>query len=331
MTYQYPHINPYDLNAPQSDLYIHAHLTHNNLAADDYKLLDFRLNRRQHLLRALFHLLCHTNPHVALRLAATQFLHPRRRPLTYPARLPSGARRIEVFHNLRKLIGYTWGTGPQTIVLVHGWESHLGSMLPLVEPLTAAGFRVVAVDGPGHGQSPGWYTQMLDFGEAVRCVIEQHSPVYGVIAHSFGASATALMLSHEPESTLQNLILLAPLAQLDDHIAHFSRLFGVPDGLAEPLRDHIQSHIWRLLSACDVSVAVGKLRARGLVVHDPADHVVPFSSSAEIALNWPGSALKIIKGVGHRRLLDSPQLAALVTDFLREPQPKWSGWLDYSG
>ncbi|MEZ4667286.1 MAG: alpha/beta hydrolase [Anaerolineae bacterium] len=121
-------------------------------APDD--LGQFRLNRKQQGLRAALHLLNRVAPDTAANVATFLFLRPRRRLVNYIENLPEGATRIEIFHSLKKLTAYSWGAGEKTILLIHGWESHLGRMLPLVTPLVEAGFRVVALDASGHGQTP---------------------------------------------------------------------------------------------------------------------------------------------------------------------------------
>jgi len=59
------------------------------------------------------------------------------------------------------------------VLLVHGWEDHSGAMLSLVEPLRERGYRVVALDAPGHGLSPDIETHLLDTGEAIAALMHQ--------------------------------------------------------------------------------------------------------------------------------------------------------------
>ena len=49
---------------------------------------------------------------------------------------------------------YAWGNGP-TILCVHGWGGRATNFAAFIGPMVAAGFRVVAFDAPGHGQSSG--------------------------------------------------------------------------------------------------------------------------------------------------------------------------------
>jgi pimeloyl-ACP methyl ester carboxylesterase len=104
----------------------------------------------------------------------------------------------------------------RTIVMIHGAScNHMALVLPLAEPLVAAGFRVIAIDRPGHGHSerPGGrrdaspVRQAELIAEALRAIgIEEAI----VLAHSFaGAIATTMAVTHPAQ--VKGLVLLAPV------------------------------------------------------------------------------------------------------------------------
>lgn len=87
-----------------------------------------------------------------------------------PWRLPLGERAVakqngwlKETHDLEldvdrwHLKGYEGGRGP-VVLLVHGWGDSSRSMGAFVTPLIDAGFRVVAMDLPGHGSTSGGQT-----------------------------------------------------------------------------------------------------------------------------------------------------------------------------
>ena len=86
---------------------------------------------------------------LALRLWCRPPHHKDRRPL------PGGTTWTLPF-GPSEIAGQTWGDGP-TVVLVHGWGGNRAQLAAtFVEPLVAAGLRVVAYDAPSHGVSgPG--------------------------------------------------------------------------------------------------------------------------------------------------------------------------------
>lgn len=282
------------------------------------KLADFKLNRKQQRLRDTMHALARVWPNGAAKLAALLFLRPRRKPITYIKQLPSGAKPIRILHNGECLVGYAWGTGPRTVLLVHGWESHLGRMLPLVNPLVEAGFRVVAFDAPGHGQSPQWLTQMYDFGEAVRHVIEQQGSIYSIVASSFGGAATALMLARNPNLQPQKMVLLSPMGHIREHLGIFNRLVGFDEQMFARVQQQVEQHLPNhSIAKFDVAQAAETLTLSGLVVHDLDDTVIPFSSGQRIASNWPNARFQKTNGLGHRNVIRNEKIKVAIVEFLQ--------------
>lgn len=279
------------------------------------KLRDFKLNRRLQAVRSFIHFLCRVNPRIAIRVWTVLFLRPRRRPIAYLEQLPAGARPLTIVHNLQHLHGYEWGDGEKTVLLVHGWESHLGHMLPFVEPLLNAGYRVIAFDGPGHGQSPQLLTNMYDFGEAVRCAIEQHTPQM-VIAKSFGGGATALMLARQPNLSLERLVLVSPMAHIRQHIDIFDQLAAVPDEVMPHFLAEIERRVGTRLQNLDVIAAVHHLKLPMLLVHDCHDTVIEVNGSRTIAQIAPNATLMETVGLGHKGIVRNKQVTRRVVDFL---------------
>jgi pimeloyl-ACP methyl ester carboxylesterase len=93
------------------------------------------------------------------------------------------ARRSSVLFRGGALAVYSWGEGP-TVLLVHGWSGRASQLARYAAPLVARGYRAVAVDGPGHGRSDGWFTNLPQMADALMAVQAQEGPFAGVLAHS---------------------------------------------------------------------------------------------------------------------------------------------------
>lgn len=91
------------------------------------------------------------------------------------------------------------GTGPSTVVLLHGMMGSSESWWRVIPRLTARGHRVLALDLPGHGRSPR--NSGLTIEKAASSVVEtvEHlapgSPL-AAMGHSYGASVLAEAASH---------------------------------------------------------------------------------------------------------------------------------------
>jgi len=62
------------------------------------------------------------------------------------------ATRVPFEYAGKPLEGYSWGEGP-VVLLTHGWNGRATQLWKFSDPLVDSGFRVVALDMPGHGQA----------------------------------------------------------------------------------------------------------------------------------------------------------------------------------
>lgn len=97
---------------------------------------------------------------------------------------------------------WSWGRGP-VLLLLHGPRGLAGDFAPLVDPLVAAGYRVVAPDLPGHGDSDGDPDSSAD---AVAAIARLVGPIRAVVGMAdgpvdyrltdFGSAALAGLLAY---------------------------------------------------------------------------------------------------------------------------------------
>lgn len=256
-------------------------------------------------------------PATAARLMLTKFITPRRKhDFDYTDQLPSGARRVEVFHNLTKITGWAWGeTGP-AVLLIHGWEGHTGRMIPLITPLLEAGYHVFTLDAPGHGLSPTAKTHLPDVGYAIQAMMEQHGPFYGIIAHSFGAAATAIMLGREPHLMPQRLILLSPMRDLQQHFDIFASIAQLSPQCKAHVKALVEKYIGLPFEMVSAIEAVRTFNTPGLVIHDRDDTLIPYEVGAMIAQNWNGARFVSTNKLGHRQGLRNIDVINVVLDYL---------------
>ena len=107
-----------------------------------------------------------------------------------------------------------------TVVLMHGFLDHAGTLSPTIQHLLQQGFTVAAYDQPGHGLSSGSRASINDFADYasifddfLRIVDTHMPPPYHSVAHSTGAAIVAdHLLTHE-DGELEQVILVAPLVR----------------------------------------------------------------------------------------------------------------------
>ena len=118
-----------------------------------------------------------------------------------------------------------------TVLVIHGWRSRTEYMRALIEGYRDAGYKVVSLDLPGHGQSQGRRLNMVSAVEATRVAGEWFGPFVATVGHSFGgavaANAIAGSVKNIPPLTAGRLVLIAAPSSLPAIFADFSRMLNV--------------------------------------------------------------------------------------------------------
>jgi pimeloyl-ACP methyl ester carboxylesterase len=210
---------------------------------------------------------------------------------------------------------YRWGAGP-VIVFVHGWSGRATQVAAFVEPLTAAGYCIIAFDAPAHGKTPGRRTSILEFTVVLQVIAATYGPLYGAITHSFGGMALAYAL-HQGVAAGRVVCIGAP-ARLEFLVERFGRMLTLPDPVLNDLRRRLErrfaANVWELMST-DSNART--LTVPALIVHDRDDREVPWRQGEMIAAAWPGALWLETRGLGHRRILHDAATVTAVVDFLR--------------
>jgi len=253
---------------------------------------------------------------VAYRLCAT----PRLRAVHKVSdELLESARLWEILYGKIILKCYEWGSGERTVLLVHGWESRGTALRSFVPGLVAAGFRVIAFDGPAHGNSGGHQTNLPDFAGAVRAVINQSGRVHGIITHSFGGATTVYAMAHlDPTIEIEKLVLIAVPASTQKVVRQAMDVMNLPMPVQKRFREIMSAKLNHLpFAETDVHHALGKANVREvLVVHDKFDESVPFESAELVFERWDHVSLLVTQGFGHFRLMKQPEVIERVTRFI---------------
>jgi pimeloyl-ACP methyl ester carboxylesterase len=302
-------------------------MTQENVSINECKADVTKLSLGLKLFVAAMQVVERVAPAVVTNLMLTKFLTPRRKKeAAYESRLPAGARPITVNHRGQQLAGWRWQNDGPTILVVHGWESHTGRMLPLIRPLLAQGYQVTALDLPGHGLSPAAETHLLDASEAIQAALVEHGPFAGVIAHSYGAAATAVALSRVPHLAPEKVVLLSPMRDLEQHVEIFAAIAQLSPAAVERLKRQIAQRVGMPLGDCSAIKAVSRLPRPGLVIHDRDDLLIPYAVGQAVARGWAGAQFVGTDRLGHRRGLGHRLVLQSLFDFLAAesataPQP----------
>ena len=267
------------------------------------------------MLRTAFRALQRVAPARAARLAETLFFTPPRSRLTGDQRdVIELAHPFTVRVDGRRLAAWSWGDGP-IVYLVHGWGSRGGRLAAFDRPLVAAGFQVVAHDAPGHGASEGRLSSMPEFARALRGVVDAVGPMHGLVAHSLGASASALAMHRGLR--VPRAVFLAPAADPPSFALRFGiETLGLDATTVARVRANSELRLGVRWSELQVPPLVRALRVPLLVFHDRDDAVVPWADGSAISSAWAAAELVTTIGLGHRGIVHAPEIVGRAVRFL---------------
>jgi pimeloyl-ACP methyl ester carboxylesterase len=253
-------------------------------------------------------------------------------------------------------IGVMVGGQGIPLVVAHGFSFAGAVYVQSLSRLATMGFRVIAVDLAGHGNSAalarrGW--ELDEYRRFLACVLDELGVRRAVLCgHSLGGRLVAELAASEPERAVALLLIDAAVGRAWDDVTAFCRwapsVFGVVgatlaadtfgtlffsgdqslklQGLVLPQAMANLVAPWRLINpALSVLLAPGsastldRIGFHGLpvfILHGDRDPVVPLASARDAARRTGGQLL-VVRHASHSWLLEDPEtLRAIVARLL---------------
>lgn len=235
------------------------------------------------------------------------------------------------------------GEGPP-VVLVHGMRAEASIMTPLAVALADRGWRVVALDLPGHGRSaaPRGPVEIDRVGEVVLDAAAALGlpPRPALLGHSMGGWIVAWQALESPDRCGPVVLVsapgvwidLPPLQRLHPETAAEARLsmeyfFATPPPAPWPVL-WLAAHrpfgigLELLRSALSGRFMIGDLlpglSVPALIVAGAEDRIVPAEASRRMADALPVRRYVEVPGAGHMVIWEDPESVARAADaFLR--------------
>lgn len=220
---------------------------------------------------------------------------------------------LEFNHNKIKV--FEWGAGP-VILLVHGWEGRALQLDAFITALLSNGFKVVAFDQKGHGESSSQFSSYPEIVRSTGLVAAHYAnELQGVVGHSIGANSM-FKVSENFDRKLK-IAAVAPVENFLGVLENMSMKLGIYEKLFEQVIRHIEAESGLLLADLNVLDYEKISRHDVLLVHDKFDRVNNISASHAIHKNLPGSSLMQTEKLGHSRLLGNQEVVDRVVAHFR--------------
>jgi pimeloyl-ACP methyl ester carboxylesterase len=179
--------------------------------------------------------------------------------------------------------------GAPTLVVMHGWGGNAQMMLPLAQPLHAAGYSLLLVDARCHGQSDDdSFTSLPRFAEDIEHAMcwlgeqpEAKNGPLGLVGHSVGAGAALLVAARNPR--VAAVVSLAAFAHPAGIMRRWMRAKHIPFW---PLGAYILFYVQRVIGRRFDDIApvntISQVNCPVLLVHGREDDTVPVEEAEAI-------------------------------------------------
>lgn len=253
------------------------------------------------------------SPGLGAEVARRIFFRPMRLPYRDEQRaILAQAQHFHLKTRERPVQVYCWGEGPP-VLLLHGWSGHAGQMTEFVTPVTRAGYRVVALDAPAHGQSPGQFSSVVHFVYAVMAASRVVGPLHGVIAHSFGTLAMVHVLLRG--IAVKRAVFIAPQAHLHGYWSVFRDALGMRDDVWEAMRIRTERRLKIRYDDLHPANHAPRMKTPLLILHGTSDRMTPIAEGETLAGLWPQAQFQPMDG-GHLGILRDCRAVLASVEFL---------------
>lgn len=268
--------------------------------------------------RAAFELFCRTpdprkltpKERIAVAAAGDFMQNARRHCLTTPA------GRVTAYEFRAEVPARRAGT----VLVLHGWRSRTEYMRFLIAGYRDAGYRVISLDLPGHGQSGGRKLTLMNAVEAAHMAGQWFGPFEAVIGHSFGGAvslnAAAGFMPGIPPLETKRLVLIAAPNSLPSVFEGYSRQLNVGPRAQASLAESVRRLSGRRLDEFMGDRQLAMWRLPTLIVHALDDREVPANQAKALAEAGPHVDICWAQGLGHRRILADPAVIERAVNFV---------------
>lgn len=275
------------------------------------------------LLRGYFSTVGRISPSLAMPMLRKVLLSPKKRILKPPhQQLIQQATKSffevkDAFYEKNLTIQlYEWGTGEQTVLLVHGWDSFALDFYKLIPKLLAKGFRVIALDMPGHGQSSGSISSLPHFKFIMEQYLKRFGAPYALIGHSLGGAASAFVLTDTQQQVSKLVMLANPIVAKHFFETAFDYL-TVPAVLRKSFYVWVYQQFGVTVESFDLNKLHKPIASDSIfVVYDKQDEVVKALDVETFLEEHQEIQHFKLDGIGHARIIKDEAILDRVVAFV---------------
>ena len=219
--------------------------------------------------------------------------------------------------NRKKVQVYSWGEVDKPYILfLHGWAGRGTQFSRFFPSILDSGFRIITFDGPAHGKSDGKRTNVAEFVDVLKLVIEKFGAPKVVVAHSFGG--VVALMGKSIDLPIKRLINIGSPAIGDEIIKTFLREVNGSWSTAEAFKKYMVKKYNRSFDEFSGEFFIKQLKddLDLLLVHDDIDKDVPLIHVFRVLELYPKAILFKTVGLGHTRILKDEMVIEFCLEFI---------------
>ncbi len=214
-------------------------------------------------------------------------------------------------------VAWAWGAGP-LVIFVHGWSGRAAQMAPLALHVANLGFRSVAIDVTGHGDSPKRHTRWDYFFRDIAALSQSlHEEVYAYVGHSAGALSMMAARALKGIHARRYACICAPSFPFPP-IDVIRKKLNPKESVLEHYKKYIAEQFEATWEQLQAGCSYANAASDTLLVYDETDRFVDHSEGDKIQGLCPGARLIKTSAYSHQKILAAPELAQAVGEFLEK-------------
>lgn len=218
----------------------------------------------------------------------------------------------------KKVQYYTWGTGEEKLLFVHGWQSHAYRWKSFIESFDHKKYTLYAFDAPGHGNSEGSFCTVPLYEDSMFALMQKHGPMDHLVAHSIGSFSTAsYMFNHDFK--VKSYISLASPFSAEEFLLHFYEQLALSKRAKKYLKKHFENYIKSPVEDFTLAkFSTGIQPERTLIIHDKMDESTPIENALKFheLLKEENLEVTLVRTDQLKHNLRSPKVVEMVVSFV---------------
>ena len=239
------------------------------------------------------------SPKYASKKALNLFATPRKGRYTEKQRpIINSALFEELNYNNLDIATYRWVGKGKTILLAHGWESNTSRWEYLLEDLKAQDYNIIALDAPAHGRSSGKQFNAILYSEFINIAIKKFQPEV-LVGHSVGGMASVFSMHNYKLPSIKKMVLLGAPAHFTGVFDRYKTMMGYNTIISNGLDNIVLDRFNKTVDYFSVANFTKSIEAKGLIIHDKKDRIIPYEDAQLIADSYINSEFISTTGFGH--------------------------------